>query len=131
MSAYLRRWIALVAMLAVLMHGGGLVRHNGVMLGAVLEHAALTSDLAAFCHSGGATDASKLGDLPSMPKPADAQHGCPICSGQCPLFAFDAPEPAAPLAIAVACYWQAPPLASLAPATHPVCPPARAPPSRV
>jgi hypothetical protein len=120
----------LLATLAVLLHGGALVRHNGIMLGALLEHAALTADLTALCQSGAAKDAS-LGELPSIPKPTDAQHGCPICSGQCPVFALDAPASPAPVAIAIACHWQAPPLASLAPATHPVCPPARAPPSRV
>jgi hypothetical protein len=118
-------------MLAVLLHGGAIVRHNGVMLGALLDHAALTADLAALCQSGAATDASTVGDLPSIPKPTDAQHGCPVCSGQCPLFAFAAPEPAAPVAIAVACQWQAPAPAVLVPASHSVCPPARAPPSRV
>ena len=71
-----------MAALAVLLHGGALVRHHGIMLGALLEHAALTTDLAAFCHSGAATDASKLGELPSIPRPTDAQHGCPMCSGQ-------------------------------------------------
>lgn len=131
-SVYVRRWVALVATLAVLLHGGALVRHNGAMLGALLEHAALTADLTALCHgSGAAADPSKLGALPSIPKPTDAQHGCPICSGQCPFFAFDAPEPAAPVAIAVACQWQAPPPAFRVPAAHSVCPPARAPPSRV
>ena len=48
--------------------GGALVRHNGVMLGALLEHAALTADLTALCRSGAATDASQLGELPSIPK---------------------------------------------------------------
>ena len=129
--AYLRRWIAFLATLAVLLHGGAIVRHNGIMLGAHLEHATLTADVAALCQIGAARDASKLGELPSIPKPTDAQHGCPICSGQCPVFALDAPAPTAPVVIVVACHWQAPPLASLAPATHPVCPPARAPPSRV
>lgn len=122
----------MLAALAVLLHGGALVRHNGVMLGALLEHAALTANLTALCQSGTATDASKLGELPSIPKPTDAQHGCPVCSGQCPVFALDAPVAPAPVALAVACRWQAPPLVSLTPAaTHPVCPPARAPPSRV
>jgi hypothetical protein len=120
-----------VATLAVLLHGGALVRHHGVMLGALLEHAALTADLTALCHSGAAADASKLGELPPIPKPTDAQHGCPVCSGQCPLFALEAPELPAPVTIAVACHWQAVPPASLAPASHAVCPPARAPPSRV
>ena len=120
-----------MATLAVLLHGGAIVRHNGIMLGAHLEHAALTADLATPCQIGAATDASKLGDLPSIPKPTDAQHGCPVCSGQCPVFALDAPAPTAPVVIVVACHWQAPPLTSHAPATHSVCPPARAPPSRI
>jgi hypothetical protein len=120
-----------LATLAVLVHGGALVRHNGVMLGAHLEHAALTADIGALCQSGAATDASQLGELPSIPKPTDAQHGCPVCSGQCPVFALEAPVAPAPVVLAVACQWQASPRSSLAPATHPVCPPARAPPSRV
>ncbi len=119
-----------MASLAVLLHGGALVRHNGIMLGALLEHAALTGDLAAICHGDSAADANRVGDLPSIPKPTDAQQGCPICSGQCPLFALDAPEPAASFAIGLARHWQAPPPAPVARATHSVCPPARAPPAR-
>jgi hypothetical protein len=121
----------LVAALAVLLHAGALVRHNGIMLGALLEHAALTADLTAFCHSGAAQDSSKPGDLPSIPKPTDAQYGCPVCSGQCAAFAIHAPEPIAPVALVAACHWQAAPPAFLSPASHSVCPPARAPPSRV
>lgn len=119
-----------MASLAVLLHGGALVRHNGAMLGALLEHAALTADLAAICRGDGATDASRVGDLPPIPKPSDAQQGCPICSGQCPLFALEAPEPVSPFAIGRVCPWQVPPSAFITPAIHSVCPPARAPPGR-
>ena len=36
-----RRWIALVALLGVLLHAGAIVRHHGVMLGATLQYQAL------------------------------------------------------------------------------------------
>ena len=88
----LRGWISVFAMLGVLLHAGALVRHHGVMLGAVLQYHALVSDLAEFCH--GADNASRSpADLPSIPKPSDAKNGCPICSGQSPAFAVIAPAP--------------------------------------
>ena len=87
----LRRWISIFAMLGVLLHAGALVRHHGVMLGALLQYDALVSDLAAFCHSGADGASHSPVDLPSIPKPSDAKNGCPICSGHSPAFAVVAP----------------------------------------
>ena len=48
-----RRWIAVVALLGVLLHAGALVRHHATMLGATLDHQALLADLGRICHSAG------------------------------------------------------------------------------
>jgi len=86
----LRQWIGLVAMLGVLLHAAALVRHHGVMLAAHLKYQALISDLSIICH-GAATDVGTASaDLPHVPKPSDAQNGCPICSGQAPATAVAA-----------------------------------------
>jgi hypothetical protein len=124
----LRGWISVFAMLGVLLHAGALVRHHGVMLGAVLQYHALVSDLAEFCH--GADDASRSpADLPSIPKPSDAKNGCPICSGQSPAFAVIAPAPLdVPAPATPGIYWHFPAY-SFATHHHPVCPPARGPPA--
>jgi|SRR6185436_3889146 len=125
----LRRWISIFAMLGVLLHAGALVRHHGVMLGALLQYDALVSDLAAFCHGGADSASHSPGDLPSIPKPSDAKNGCPICSGHSPAFAVVAPallELRVPTP-AAAC-WHC--LASSATThNHAVCPPARGPPA--
>ena len=124
----LRGWISVFAMLGVLLHAGALVRHHGVMLGAVLQYHALVSDLAEFCH--GADSASRSpADLPSIPKPSDAKNGCPICSGQSPAFAVFAPAPLDfPFQRPQRLCWHFPAY-SFATHHHPVCPPARGPPA--
>jgi hypothetical protein len=89
----LRQWISVVAMLGVLLHAAALVRHYGVMLAAHLQYQALVSDLSSICQ-GVATDVGNASaDLPHVPKPSDAQNGCPICSGQTPASAVVAAAP--------------------------------------
>lgn len=75
--------IALLAVLAVLLHAGLLVWHNAVSLGARLQHQALSIALLEICH-GGSTSAGSSGqtsELPFVPPPPDDQGGCPICKG--------------------------------------------------
>ena len=57
-----------------MMHAGAVVRHNGVMLGAILQFNELVSDLAtAFCHGGSNSASPASSDLPWIPKPSDAK----------------------------------------------------------
>jgi hypothetical protein len=122
-----RQWIAIVAMVSVLLHAAALVRHHGVMLGAHLQYQALVADLTASCH--GEVDASKASaDLPHVPKPIDAQSGCPICSGQAPSFAIISRDAlVAPARLRTRPSWGVlRPLPISGP--HAVCPPARGPP---
>ena len=124
-----RRWISILAVLGVLVHAGALVRHNGVMAGATFQYQALLTGLAQLCHSG-TTGATLAGDdLPYVPKPTDAQNGCPVCSGLSPAVALIAPElPSVlvPASVAVAFHDDAQFVACWG---HAVCPPARGPPS--
>lgn len=94
-----RRWISCVVMLGVLLHAYALVRHNTVMLTAHLSHSALLSDLGILCQpsmamreqSTGMTGAASS-ELSHVPRPADAQHDCPICSGLAALAALPVPD---------------------------------------
>lgn len=90
-----RRLISFVALLGVLLHAGALVRHSTTMLGALLQHQALVTDLAQICHSAGTTTTVADAELPIVPKPTDAQYGCPLCSGMGAAFALVAPTLAA------------------------------------
>ena len=125
----LRKWISLVALLGVLVHAGALVRHHGVMVGALLQYNVLVSDLSASCHGGTDQPAPTPVDLPSIPKPSDAKNGCPICSGQGLAFAVLAPVslevPNHPWATSL---WSSS-VALLPAPRHAVCPPARGPPA--
>jgi hypothetical protein len=86
----MRRWINILAMFAVLVHAGALVRHHTVMLDAQLQHRVLVSDLAAICHGNGGTENLAAADLPVIPQPSDAQNGCPLCAGLTTAFAITA-----------------------------------------
>ncbi len=76
----MRRWINILAMFAVLVHAGALVRHHAVMLDAQAQHRTLLADLAVICHSNG-MERLAASDLPAVPQPSDAQNGCPLCAG--------------------------------------------------
>jgi hypothetical protein len=86
----MRRWINILAVFGVLLHAGALVRHHAVMLNANTQHQALLADLAAICHGSGGTERLAASDLPTVPQPADAQNGCPLCAGLTTAFAITA-----------------------------------------
>lgn len=96
------RWIiSLLAVLGVLAHAGALVRHNAVMVDAHLQHQALVADLQVICHSGG-PGSSEPATIPDIPRPSNADNGCPLCSGLASAFALaalDAPCLASPYAV--------------------------------
>jgi hypothetical protein len=124
-----RRWISIFALFGVLLHAGAIVRHNAAMTGAALQYQALVTGLAELCHGSGTAGAAPVSDLPYIPRPSDAQNGCPICSGLSPLVALAAPAPASifvPQAAGVAFVHHS----HCAPVRgHAVCPPARGPPA--
>lgn len=95
----MRRWINILAVFAVLLHAGALVRHHAVMLNADAQHKALLADLGAICHGGGGTERLAASDLPAIPPPSDAQNGCPVCAGLTATVAIpdQALAPAAPV----------------------------------
>ena len=96
----LRRVAAVLALFGVLLHAGASVRHQSVMLDAQRQHQALVTDLHALCNPGGAVDAASV---PYVPRPTDAQTGCPVCSGLASAFALVTPSFALVLASASRC----------------------------
>jgi hypothetical protein len=86
----MRRWINILAVFAVLLHAGALVRHHSVMLDAQAQHQTLLADLAVICHSNGSTERLAASDLPAVPQPTDAQNSCPLCAGLTTAFAVAA-----------------------------------------
>lgn len=86
----MRRWINILAVFAVLLHAGAVVRHHTVMLDAQARHQALLADLAVICHSNGSTERLAGSELPAVPQPTDAQNGCPLCAGLTAAFAIAA-----------------------------------------
>jgi hypothetical protein len=126
----LRQLVGMMAVFGVLLHAVAVVRHHGLMLGTHLQYQALVSDLSAICHGGQSKAGEAPAELPYVPKPLDAQNGCPICSGQVPAFAvvsFDLVELPAPGSVLVS--WDEPRFA--APSHLDLTwPPARGPPSR-
>lgn len=124
-----RRWIAIVALLGVLLHAGALVRHHATMLGATLDHQALLADLGQICHSAGTTSSVPAADLPAIPQPTDAQNGCPVCSGLGSAVALVAPELAAiALPAPVPPAFHADPI-DISEFPHAIHPPVRGPPA--
>ena len=124
-----RRWISVLALLGVLLHAGATVRHNATMTGASFQYQELLSGLVQICHGSTTGDVLAAAELPYVPKPTDAQNGCPICSGLSPAVALAAPEPAGafippPVAIALHVDTHCVPNSG-----HAVCPPARGPPA--
>ncbi len=86
----MRRWINILAVFAVLLHAGALVRHNAIMVDAQAQHQTLLANLAVICHSNGSTERIAASDLPAVPQPSDAQNGCPLCTGLATAFAITA-----------------------------------------
>ena len=125
-----RKWISVLALLGVLLHAGAIARHNAAMTGATFQYQALLTGLAQLCHSSTTGKVLAAAELPYVPKPTDAQNGCPICSGLSPAIAL-APAPslksfsfAAPAAVAFH-----PDTRCTPDSGHAVCPPARGPPA--
>ena len=77
----MRRWVNLLAIVAVLLHAGALIRHHAVMVDAQASHRALVADLATICHSAIGVGSAAAEELPFIPQPSDAQNGCPVCAG--------------------------------------------------
>jgi hypothetical protein len=124
-----RKWIGILALFGVLLHAGAVVRHNAAMTGAIFQYQALVTSLAEICHGSGMASTVPPSDLPYVPRPSDAQSGCPICSGVGSAIALAAPAAASiplpqPVAIAFNPYGQ-----RLCEAGYAVCPPARGPPA--
>lgn len=77
----MRKTVAVIALLGVLVHAAALARHHGKMLGMWLEHQDLVAAMLVICHGGGGvgkTDAANL-DLPAPP--SDQTADCPLCMG--------------------------------------------------
>ena len=87
-----RKWISVLALLGVLLHAGAIVRHNAAMTGATFQYQALLTGLAQLCHGSTTGDVLAAAELPYVPKPTDAQNGCPICSGLSPAVALVPPR---------------------------------------
>ena len=126
----LRRIISVVALLGVLLHAAAIARHNGAMVGAILQYLDLAAGYAQICHSSGEAAAVPGGELPFIPKPTGNGDACPICSGLGSTYALTAPA----LPVVVAKPIPAP--AYVTPARlvlrpgYAVVPPARGPPAR-
>lgn len=72
-------WIAIVAVVGVLLHAAAVVRHHGVMSAQSAERA-LLADLAIICHGAGGS----LKIAAELPSDVPAQRGgsdCPVCMG--------------------------------------------------
>ena len=124
-----RKWISVLALLGVLLHAGAIARHNAVMTGANLQFQALLTGLAQLCHSSTSGKVLAAAELPYIPKPTDAQNGCPICSGLSPAVALAASElevAFVPVPVMIGFH---PDARCTLDSGHPVCPPARGPPA--
>jgi hypothetical protein len=123
------RWISILALIGVLLHAGAIVRHNAAMTGANLQYQALLTGLSQLCHSATSGKVLAAAELPFVPKPTDAQNGCPICSGLSPAVALPTPKlevAVVPEAVAIAFR---PGVRCTPDSSHAVCPPARGPPA--
>lgn len=124
----LRRWISALAVWGLLLHAMLLVQHNSVMLNSHLAYGALLKDLTVICAQMGAANMDGA-DLPHVPRPAETQPSCPVCSGLVAAFALASPPPFF-LPIGAWESYKASPLTTLAVADASALhlPPARAPP---
>ena len=124
-----RKWISVLALLGVLLHAGAIARHNAVMTGANLQFQALLTGLAQLCHSSTTGKLLAAAELPYIPKPTDAQNGCPLCSGLSPAIALLSPQPEFVFARAPVAVVFHPDTRCTPDLGHAVCPPARGPPA--
>jgi hypothetical protein len=124
-----RKWISVLALLGVLLHAGAITRHNAVMAGATFQYQALLTGLSQLCHSATSGKVLAASEIPYVPKPTDAQNGCPICSGLSPAVALAAPNPDIAFVPPPAAIAFHSPTLCLPASGHAVCPPARGPPA--
>ncbi len=89
------RQIGLLAILAVLLHAGALVRHHVGMVSSHFAHASLVASLGVICHPSGDAGVADTGQLPDVPKPGLGGE-CPLCSAGCSAVAVLA-EPVVPV----------------------------------
>jgi hypothetical protein len=124
----LRRAVSYLVVLGVLLHAAAFVRHNTVMLDAHALRASLIADLMVLCHPSGTNSVDRAA-VPDVPVPADAQNGCPICSGLA--FAFALPTPNLTPQFVAFDPVPLPPVIALAPRPLPraILPPSRGPPT--
>jgi len=73
----LRKLATVAALMGVLLHAYGLVRHAPMEVAAKLQHTGLVSALATICHNSG--ESSQI-EIPFVPLPATG-HKCPDCVG--------------------------------------------------
>ena len=81
------RKAGVLAILAMLLHAGLLVRHHVGMVGSYLAHADIVSSLGVICHGSERTTADGSSELPSVPAPAH-DTGCPLCASGCAVVAI-------------------------------------------
>ena len=124
-----RKWISVLALLGVLLHAGAIARHNAVMTGANLQYQALLTGLSQLCHSATSGKVLAVAELPFVPKPTDAQNGCPICSGLSPAVALATPKLEGTFVPATVAITFQPDARCTPDSGHAVCPPARGPPA--
>ena len=122
----LRRLTGILAAIAVLVHAAALVRHNGVMLGALLKAPELSADLAQICHGAALADATA--SVPAPSTPGDVERECPICSGLGPAFIDLARATAGALLLRAEAAPAHPRSEDIVRAAIAPCPPARGPP---
>jgi hypothetical protein len=125
-----RSWVSILAVLGVLLHAGAIVRHNAAMAAASLQYQALVAGLSQICHGAGTGSGTlDASELPYVPRPNDAQNGCPICSGLSPAVALAAPSAVVALVLPSASISFHPQSDIVQGSGHAVCPPARGPPT--
>ena len=87
----MRQWRKLfggLAIFAVLLHTGLVVRHGSAMLGTKLSQIEMLSSLASICHGGGGTALLPSADIPDLPAPKTNGGDCPLCLGHCSVVAL-------------------------------------------
>lgn len=120
-----RRWLAWIALTAVLMHCAALVYHHQAMLSASAAHQQLLSALSVLCSGDKSLDV----DDPALPAPSEHSTGCLVCKGLIPPFALPASYAIAqPFRYAGLVERHVPPLRGMGQRNVGLPPPARGPP---
>lgn len=77
----LRPLVTLFAALSMLLHAAAIIRHHTVMVRAEIQYQDLAHSFSHMCLPGATQD-----EAPTIPRPTNAEFGCPICAGVAPLF---------------------------------------------